>query len=97
MSVAAIMLYFFTAALVVSSLSLIWVKHVFYAALLVITVLLSIAGLYILMFAEFVAVAQIIVYAGGVLVLIIFGIMLTSRLGSKPLALENARVITHAC
>jgi NADH:ubiquinone oxidoreductase subunit 6 (subunit J) len=93
MSVAAIMLYFFTAALVVSSLSLIWVKHVFYAALLVITVLLSIAGLYILMFAEFVAVAQIIVYAGGVLVLIIFGIMLTSRLGSKPLALENARVI----
>jgi NADH:ubiquinone oxidoreductase subunit 6 (subunit J) len=93
MSVATIMLYFFTVTLVVSAVGLIWVKHVFYAALLVITILLSIAGLYILMFAEFIAVAQIIVYAGGILVLIIFGIMLTSRIGSTPLVMQHTRVV----
>jgi NADH:ubiquinone oxidoreductase subunit 6 (subunit J) len=45
-----------------------------------------------LSFAEFVAVTQIMVYAGGVLVLIIFGIMLTARLGEKPLVVEHSNL-----
>ena len=70
------------------------VRNVFYGALLVIAVLLALAGLYILAFAEFVAVTQILVYAGGILVVIIFGIMLTTRLGGIPLVIEHTRSIS---
>jgi NADH-quinone oxidoreductase subunit J len=69
-------------------------RNVFYGALLLITTLLSVAGLYVLSFAEFVAVTQIMVYAGGVLVLIIFGIMLTARLGEKPLTVGHGNLFS---
>jgi NADH:ubiquinone oxidoreductase subunit 6 (subunit J) len=96
MSLFNIIFYFFAAAAALSALSLVLVKNVFYGALLLITCLLSVAGLYVLSFAEFVAVTQIMVYAGGVLVLIIFGIMLTTRLGEKPLLVEHANVFSGA-
>lgn len=89
MTLFKIIFYFFEAVAAVSALALIFTRNVFYGALLLITCLLAVAGLYVLSFAEFVAVTQIMVYAGGVLVLIIFGIMLTARLGEKPLVVEH--------
>jgi NADH-quinone oxidoreductase subunit J len=56
--------------------------------------LLSVAALFVFSVAEFVAVTQILIYAGGVLVLIIFGIMLTSKLAGKPLEVKNANVFS---
>ena len=44
-----------------------------------ITMLIAVAGLYFLMGAYFLGVIQIIVYVGGVAVLLVFGVMLTSR------------------
>ena len=44
--------------------------------------LFGIAGLYIFMWADFMAGVQIIVYIGGILVLLIFGIMLTNKISS---------------
>lgn len=96
MTLFKIIFYFFEAVAAVSALALIFARNVFYGALFLITCLLSVAGLYVLSFAEFVAVTQIMVYAGGVLVLIIFGIMLTARLGEKPLAIEHNHVFSGA-
>jgi NADH-quinone oxidoreductase subunit J len=45
--------------------------------------LFLIAGYYIMLYADFLAAVQVIVYVGGILVLIIFGVMLTSKL-EKP-------------
>ena len=73
MNITVFMLYFFEIAAALSAVSLIFIRHVFYGALLMVICLLSVAGLYVLMFAEFVAVTQVLVYAGGVLVIIIFG------------------------
>jgi NADH:ubiquinone oxidoreductase subunit 6 (subunit J) len=92
MSLYNLIFYFFEAVAAITSISLVFVRNVFYAALLLIACLLSVAGLYVLSFAEFVAVTQIMVYAGGVLVLIIFGIMLTARLGEKPLQVEHSNL-----
>src|SRR6188768_2149670 len=72
-----------------SALCILFTKNVFYAALLLIICLLSIAGIYIMANAEFLAVTQILIYAGGVLVLIIFGVMLTTRISGKPLVVKN--------
>jgi NADH-quinone oxidoreductase subunit J len=84
------MFYFFMALAAVSAVGLLLVKNVFYGALLLIVCLLSVAGIYVLTFAEFIAVTQILVYAGGVLVVIIFGIMLTTKISGKPLIVSSA-------
>lgn len=72
-----------------SAIAILFTKNVFYGALLLITCLLAIAGIYIIAHAEFLAATQILIYAGGVLVLIIFGVMLTSKISGKPLVVEN--------
>lgn len=94
MNVPSFLFYFFEVIAAGAAGALLFVRNVFYGALLVIAVLLALAGLYILAFAEFVAVTQILVYAGGVLVVIIFGIMLTTRLGGKPLIIEHTRSVS---
>ncbi len=89
MNIPSFMFYFFEISAAIAALSLLFIRNVFYGALLLIVCLLSIAGIYILSFAEFIAVTQILVYAGGILVVIIFGIMLTSKIADKPLLVEN--------
>jgi len=61
---------------VLGALSLIFQKHPIHSALSLIVVMVSLAGLYLLMGAEFVAAVQIIVYSGAIMVLFIFVIML---------------------
>ncbi|MBI4862161.1 MAG: NADH-quinone oxidoreductase subunit J [Candidatus Riflebacteria bacterium] len=53
--------------------------------------LLGVAGLYAALGADFLAAAQVIVYIGGILVLLIFGVMLTNRIGQSHLPNE----LTH--
>ncbi len=71
--------YFLCITAALSAIGLMVVKNILHAALLLIACLLAVGGVFILLQAEFLAVAQIMVYAGGVLVLMIFGIMITLR------------------
>lgn len=56
-------------------------RNILYSALGLLAALLGTAGLYALLSADFVAVAQVFIYIGGVLILILFAIMLTNRIG----------------
>lgn len=94
MNVTLIAFYFFVAAAFGSALSILFSKNVFKGALFLLVCLLSIAALFIMFFAEFVAITQILIYAGGVLVVILFGIMFTSKLAAKPLRVENTNLFT---
>ena len=89
MSIPTVSFYFFEIMAAASAAAVILVRNVFYGALLLIVCLLSLAGLYVLAFAEFIAVTQILVYAGGILVVILFGIMLTTRISGKSLVVEH--------
>jgi len=60
-----------------SSAGAVLVRDVWHAALFLGVALVSVAGFYIMLQAEFLAVIQILVYVGGVLILITFGVMLT--------------------
>src|SRR5947207_8621818 len=72
-----LIVFFLLAALcVIGALSLILQKHPIHSALSLIIVMVSLAGLYLLMGAEFVAAVQIIVYGGAIMVLFVFVIML---------------------
>ena len=70
-------IFFVLAALaVLGALSLIFQRHPIHSALSLIVVMIALAGLYLLMGAEFVAAVQIIVYGGAIMVLFVFVIML---------------------
>ena len=70
-------IFFVLAALAVfGALNLILQKHPIHSALSLIVVMVALAGLYLLMGAEFVAAVQIIVYGGAIMVLFVFVIML---------------------
>ena len=72
-------MYFFGLLIFLSGLTLIFTENLIYAAFLLALCLLSIAGFYVIYNASFLAVIQILIYAGGILILIAFGIMLTNR------------------
>ncbi len=65
------------AAMCVSALRVVTTRNVVHAALYLVVVLAGAAALFILLAAEFVAVVQVLVYIGAIVVLFLFGIMLT--------------------
>ena len=65
------------AVVVVSALRMVTTKNIVHAALYLVAVLAALGALYVLLTAEFVATTQVLVYIGAVMVLFLFGIMLT--------------------
>jgi NADH-quinone oxidoreductase subunit J len=97
------------AVAIVGAVSLILHRHPIHSALSLIVVMVALAGLYLLMGAEFVAAVQLIVYGGAIMVLFIFVIMLLNAgeeertnfstlatYGGVPLALGVAGLIAAA-
>ena len=72
-----------SSLLLISSIGVCVSKNLVHAAVYLFFALFFVAGLYIFLYADFLAAVQVIVYVGGILVLIIFGVMLTNRL-EKP-------------
>ncbi|MGA7291091.1 MAG: NADH-quinone oxidoreductase subunit J [Terriglobales bacterium] len=70
--------YMLSGLAVASGLAVITRRNAVHAALALIVTLLSVAGLYLMLYAPFVAGVQIIVYAGGIMVLFLFVIMLVN-------------------
>ena len=70
--------------MVVAAFRVVTVRNVVHAALWLVLVMTGAAALYILMAAEFVGVTQILVYVGAVMVLLLFGTMLTrAQIGAE--------------
>ena len=69
--------YIIAAIMLFAAFSVVSTKNVVHAALWLVVVLGGVAAQYILAAAEFVAVSQVMVYIGAVMVLFLFGIMLT--------------------
>jgi len=64
-----------------AALMVVIVRNLFHAVLSLILSFVGVAGLYITLSADFVAVAQVLIYAGAISVLILFAMMLTPRAG----------------
>jgi len=72
-----------------SALRVVTTKNVVHAALYLVVVLASVGGLFILLFAEFMAAVQVLVYIGAIVVLFLFGVMLTRAELGKDAKLDN--------
>ena len=74
-----ILFWVFASITIISAFKVISSKEVVHSLIHLAFVFLSIAIIYFLLSAEFVALVQILIYVGAVLVVILFGIMLTKR------------------
>ncbi len=72
---------FFLFALItlVSAFIVVFSRSIVYAAFSLLFTFFGVAGLYVLLQADFLAVTQVLIYVGGILVLLLFGVMLTNR------------------
>ena len=83
-------LFLIIAALVIASAF--WVvfsPNLIHSAVSLLFTLFSTAGLYIFLYADFIAATQVVIYVGGILVLIIFGVMLTNRIDTPSIAASS--------
>ena len=69
--------YLIAITMVVAAVRVVTTRHIVHAALYLVLVLAGVAALYILLAAEFIAITQVLVYIGAIVVLFLFGIMLT--------------------
>ena len=65
------------ASMVIAALRVVTTKNIVHAALYLVVVLAGVGAMYVLLAAEFLFVVQLIVYIGAIVVLFLFGIMLT--------------------
>jgi NADH-quinone oxidoreductase subunit J len=78
-----IIFFILAACIVVFSILSVTSRRILRAAIFLLFVLVAMAGLYYMMNFQFLAAVQLILYAGGIVVLIIFSILLTSQINSK--------------
>ena len=88
---ADIVFWFIAAFTIISALFVVLNNQLLYSAVALLFTLFRVASLYIFLWADFIAGVQLIVYIGGILVLIIFGIMLTNRISSVRLSQTNVQ------
>ena len=82
--------YLMAAITVIGACGVAFSNHIVYSALALMVSFLGVAGLYVMLDAEFVAGVQVLVYVGGVLVLTLFAVMLTH--GIQDIRVSNRTV-----
>ena len=84
MDLGALAFYVFAAIAVLSSIGVVGQRNPMYSVMLLITSFGALAGLYVLLDAPFTAVTQIIIYAGAIMVLFLFVVMLLNVPREEP-------------
>ncbi|MBC8488247.1 MAG: NADH-quinone oxidoreductase subunit J [Ignavibacteria bacterium] len=88
--------YAFAIITVVSAFIVVLSKNIIYSAVSLFITLFGVAGFFVLLHADFIAVTQIMIYIGGILVLLIFGVMLTTKITDVKLKTKNINALTSA-
>lgn len=82
--------FYILAVLVIgSALMVVILRNIFYSALFLVLCLFSVAGIYVLLEAEFIAAVQVLIYVGAVTILILFAVMLTHQLTGSAVRQVN--------
>jgi len=85
----AVALVVLGGVLLAASVGVVLAKNLFHSVLWLALALVATAGLFLALHAEFLAAAQVLLYAGGVVTLVVFAIMLTERLVGETIAQMN--------
>jgi NADH-quinone oxidoreductase subunit J len=93
MNIYDIIFYLFGAVTVISAFFVVTSRNIIYSAFYLLFTFFGVAGLYILLGADFVAIVQLIVYVGGILILLLFGVMLTNKITNVNIKTGTLQII----
>jgi len=93
MPYTTILFYVLALIIVVSAVMVVFNKNVVHSAFSLFFTLFAISGIYVLLKADFIALTQIMVYVGGILILLIFGVMMTTKVTNVELKTKNLNTI----
>ena len=81
---------------IVSALGVALSKNVLYSGFALMGTLVGVAGLYLFIGADFLGIAQLLIYVGGILVLILFAVLLTNRIGAINISNKSVNLMLGA-
>ncbi len=91
MAIATVLFWLISAILVGSALMVVGARKIVHSALALVVVFAMAAGIYLLLNAEFIAIVQILIYAGAVTILILFALMLTRITSVNQITNPNSK------
>jgi NADH-quinone oxidoreductase subunit J len=94
MSAADYVFWVFAILTVGSAAVVVLARNLIYNAFALLFTLFGVAGLFVLLGADFLAAAQLLVYVGGITVLLLFGVMLTHRIYDLELRTETHNMLS---
>ena len=96
MNLEPIAFWFLSAVLVGSALAVVLSKNLFHSVLWLALALTGTAGVFLLLDAEFLAAVQLLLYAGGVITIVVFAIVVTERLVGERITQTNRGIVGGA-
>ena len=92
MTLEVVAFWVFAVLLVGAGLAVVLGKNLFHAVLWLALALVATAGIFLTLDAEFIAAVQVLLYAGGVITVVVFAIVVTERLIGERLSQTNRRI-----
>ena len=96
MTISDVAFWVLSVLLVGSALAVVLSKNLFHAVLWLALALTGTAGIFLLLNAEFLAAVQLLLYAGGIITIVVFAIVVTERLVGERLSQTNRGVVSGA-
>lgn len=96
MSPEVVIFYALAVLTVASAAVVVLARSLIYSAFSLLLTFFGVAGLYLLLGADFLAATQLLVYVGGILVLLLFGVMLTHKIYDLDLKTEVTQFVPGA-
>lgn len=85
--------YLFAAVTLLSAFMVVVNRNIVHSAFYLLFTFFGVAGLYVLLAADLIAIVQLIVYVGGILVLLLFGVMLTNKITNVEIRTGTINVV----
>ena len=86
---SSLLFLFLIIMIIASAVMVVTSSQLIHSAVALLFTLFGVAGLYVFLYADYIAATQVNIYVGGILVLIIFGVMLTNKI-DKPIIESNS-------
>lgn len=96
MNIFDIIFYLFAAVTLISAFFVVTTRNIVHSAFFLLFTFFGVAGIYVLLGADFVAIVQLIVYVGGILILLIFGVMLTNKITNVQIKTGTMQMLPAA-
>jgi len=91
--VSSLLFLFLTIMIITSAVMVVISSQLIHSAVSLLFTLFGVAGLYVFLYADFMAATQVIIYVGGILVLIIFGVMLTNKIDTPSIVSSSTNQV----